>query len=57
MNHYRNRALAQTYMDELHRATLAARQRSPPRRRRHMARPRDSLDDIAHKTNVLRLTP
>jgi hypothetical protein len=48
MNHHLTRALAQTYIDDLHRAAPAAHQRPQLRRRRHATRPRDSLDDIAH---------
>ncbi len=38
-----------TRVDDLTRAATAARRRRHPRRR-HMTRPRDSLDDIAHAT-------
>jgi hypothetical protein len=47
MNDHTSSALLRPSVDDLGRRTAAGRQ-GPLPRRRHMTRPRDALDDIAH---------
>jgi hypothetical protein len=57
MNAHPTNALPRTCVDDPDRAMAAARQRPQPRHRRHMTRPRDSLNDIAHATRWLTPVP
>lgn len=57
MNAHPTNALPRTCVDDPDGDMAAARQRPQPRRRRQMTRPRDSLNDIAHTTRLLRPAP
>jgi hypothetical protein len=48
MNAHLTSTLTQICFEDPDRGPAAARQRPQPRRRRHIMRPRDSLDDVAH---------
>jgi hypothetical protein len=57
MNAHLTSAQPRTCVENPDRAPAVARQRPQPRRRRHMTRPRDSLNDIAHTTRLLTPVP
>jgi hypothetical protein len=57
MNHHLTSALAQTYIDDLHRAAATAHRRPHPRRRRHTLRPRNPIGGIARVTRLFMPTP